>query len=60
MEKEAWILQELQRIYDNTSNYNVRTLMKAAQDIIEEQRKRIDQMEGEMEGTIWSPRRWGE
>ena len=60
MENEEWILQELERIYDNTNNYNVRTLMKAAQDVIKEQRKRIDQMEGEMEGTIWSPRRWGE
>jgi hypothetical protein len=60
MEKEDWVLEELQRIYNNSSNYNQRTLIKAAQDIIIEQLKRIEQMEGEIDGTLWSPKKWGE
>ncbi|WP_018664220.1 hypothetical protein [Heyndrickxia acidiproducens] len=60
MEKEEWILQELQRIYDKSQDYNEVTLVKAAQDIIREQAKRIYQMEGEIDGTLWSPKRWGE
>jgi hypothetical protein len=60
LEKIEWILHELQRIYDKSNDYNEVTLIKATQDIIREQAKRIEQMEGEIDGTIWSPKRWGE
>lgn len=60
MNSDEWILKELERIYNTSNNYNHLTLVKATQELIKEQRKRILQMEGELEGTIWSPRRWGE
>lgn len=60
LEKTEWILHELQRIYDKSNDYNEVTFIKATQDIIREQAKRIEQMEGEIDGTIWSPKRWGE
>jgi len=60
LDRDEWILEELQQIYDKSHNYNHLTLIKATQDLIKEQRKRRLQMEGELEGTIWSPRRWGE
>ncbi len=60
MDKHEWILQELQKIYDKSDNYQLVTIVKATRDIIEEQRKRIEQMEGEIDGTLWSPKRWGE
>ncbi|WP_102029027.1 hypothetical protein [Salirhabdus sp. Marseille-P4669] len=60
MENNEWILEQIHQAYEKSDDYNTRTLLKAAQDIIKEQVKRIDQMEGEMEGTIWSPRRWSE
>lgn len=59
MEREEWLLHELQKIYDKTSDYNEATLIKAAQEIIKEQEKRIYQMEGEIDGTLWSPKKWG-
>ncbi|WP_077624410.1 hypothetical protein [Sediminibacillus massiliensis] len=60
MEKETWILEELEKLFVNSQDYNERILIKTTQDIIKEQKKRIHQMEDEIEGTIWSPRRWGE
>ncbi|MGV3466328.1 MAG: hypothetical protein ACO1OT_13675 [Heyndrickxia sp.] len=60
MEKVEWMLQELQKIYDDSKDYNQRALIKAAQAVIHEQAKRIDQMEGEIDGTLWSPKKWGE
>ncbi len=60
VEKSEWVMEQLQKLYDQTNDYNQMTLVKAAQDLIREQVKRIEQMEGEIEGTIWSPRRWGE
>jgi DNA-directed RNA polymerase beta' subunit len=59
-EENEWMIQQLQQIFAQTDDYYQRTLIKAAQDIIVEQEKRMDQMEGEMEGTIWSPRKWSE
>ncbi|MFS8650811.1 MAG: hypothetical protein FWJ66_02720 [Caldibacillus sp.] len=60
LEKQEWILKELQKIYDTSDDYYLVTIAKATQDIIREQQKRIEQMEGEIDGTLWSPKRWGE
>jgi hypothetical protein len=60
MENNEWILAQLKQAYEKSKDYNTRTLLREAKQIIKEQIKRIDQMEGEIEGTIWSPRRWSE
>ena len=60
MEKEEWILVELERSYDNSQDYKLAALIRATQNIIKEQGKRMVQMEGEIDGTLWSPKRWGE
>lgn len=60
MEKNEWILQELKKLYDESDDYQEVVLIKATAQIIEEQEKRIFQMEGEIDGTLWSPKRWGE
>ncbi|TMN21728.1 hypothetical protein [Lentibacillus cibarius] len=60
MENDAWILNQLQETYDMLDDYNQRTLIKAAIGMIQEQSKRTEQMEGQIEGTIWSPKNWGE
>ncbi|GAA5417358.1 hypothetical protein Pryu01_02421 [Paraliobacillus ryukyuensis] len=60
MEENQWMIGQLQELFDRTDDYYQRILIKATQDIIVEQGKRMEQMEGEMEGTIWSPRRWSE
>ncbi|WP_208590213.1 hypothetical protein [Gracilibacillus suaedae] len=57
-EENEWMIHQLQQVLNSTDDYYLRTLIKAAVDIIEEQERRMDQMEGEMEGTIWSPRKW--
>lgn len=59
MEQEKWLLQELEQIEKKTKDYELRALLKETKKIIAEQVKRIDQMEGELDGTLWSPRNWG-
>jgi hypothetical protein len=59
-EKEEWILSELERTLEKTADETLRVLIKAAQGIIKEQSRRMEQMEAEIDGTLWSPRRWGE
>ena len=60
MEKQEWLFKQLQEIYNQSTDFNEVVLIKAIQNIINEQTKRIEQMEGELEGTLWSPRKWGE
>ena len=37
-----------------------KALLKAVTALIDEQVERIRQMEGELDGTLWSPRNWNE
>lgn len=60
MEKKDWLLEQLQEVFQKSTDYNQAVLARAVQNIIKEQAKRIEQMEGELEGTLWSPKKWGE
>ncbi|HLR04161.1 MAG TPA: hypothetical protein VK111_15575 [Virgibacillus sp.] len=60
MEENDWILDELDHIDEQESSTHQQAIILAAKQIIREQDKRIWQMEGEMDGTLWSPKRWDE
>lgn len=60
MEENDWILEELENIDEQDSDTNQQAILLAAKQIIREQDKRIWQMEGELDGTLWSPKRWDE
>jgi len=60
MDKNEWILKELATIDEQESDVKQQALLRATQQIIHEQEKRIWQMEGELDGTLWSPKRWNE
>lgn len=58
--QDEWLLEELENIYQNSRDYRQKALIKATQNMIKEQSERIRQMEGELDGTLWSPRNWKE
>ncbi|AGY80834.1 MULTISPECIES: hypothetical protein [Carnobacterium] len=60
MEQKEWLLQELERVIQTSRDYKQKALLKAVRDLINEQVERIRQMEGELDGTLWSPRNWSE
>ncbi len=60
MEQKEWLLQELERVIQTSRDYKQKALLKSAKDLINEQVERIRQMEGELDGTLWSPRNWNE
>lgn len=60
MDKNEWILTELANISDQDSTIKQQALIRATQQIIREQDKRIWQMEGELDGTLWSPKKWSD
>lgn len=60
MEQKEWLLQELERVIQTSRDYKQKALLKAVRDLVNEQVERIRQMEGELDGTLWSPRNWNE
>ncbi|EDP67640.1 hypothetical protein CAT7_04354 [Carnobacterium sp. AT7] len=60
MEQKEWLLLELERVIQTSRDYKQKALLKSAKDLINEQVERIRQMEGELDGTLWSPRNWNE
>ena len=60
MEQKEWLLLELERVIQTSRDYKQKALLKSAKDLINEQVERIRQMEGELDGTLWSPRTWNE
>ncbi|SIN92905.1 hypothetical protein SAMN05878443_0529 [Carnobacterium alterfunditum] len=60
MEQKEWLLQELERLRQTSRDYKQKALLIAVKDLIDEQAERIRQMEGELDGTLWSPRNWNE
>ncbi|EEI25357.1 hypothetical protein [Lentilactobacillus hilgardii] len=55
---QDWGVQQLAEIAENEQSFINRSILKAAQDLIIEQTKRIDQGQQEIDGRIWSPDKW--
>ena len=60
MDQNEWIIQELERAFQMSRDYKQKALLAATKRLIQEQTVRIQQMEGELDGTLWSPRNWSE
>lgn len=60
MDQNEWMIRELENIFERSRDYKQKALILAIQRLIEEQRLRITQMEGELDGTLWSPSKWNE
>lgn len=56
-EKNQWMIKELENLASQLG-FDEKALIKAAKKILIEQDKRIWQMEGELDGTLWSPKNW--
>lgn len=56
-EENEWMVKELDELMEQF-DFDEKALIKAAKKIILEQDKRIWQMEGELDGTLWSPKNW--
>ncbi|WP_346024721.1 hypothetical protein [Alkalibacterium indicireducens] len=59
MDEQDWIIRELDQLFDSSRDYKQKALLKAAADLIKEQETRKEQLQGELDGTLWSPGNWG-
>ncbi|UJF16184.1 hypothetical protein LZ578_03365 [Jeotgalibaca sp. MA1X17-3] len=59
MEHEEWMKQQIKELERKSSDYRQKALYQEFLKLIEEQYKRIEQTEGEIDGRMWSPKEWG-
>ncbi|WP_027108050.1 hypothetical protein [Lacticigenium naphthae] len=60
MEEAQWIQGELEKLFKESRDYKQKALILALKEHIAEQSNRIEQMQGELDGSLWSPRKWNE
>ncbi len=55
---QDWAVQQLAKMAEAEPAFINKAVLKAAQDLIREQTRRIDQAQQEIDGRIWSPEKW--
>lgn len=58
MNEMDWLLRETKQLEKTTTTYEEKAFYQELEYIIREQYKRIEQAEGELDGTLWSPKKW--
>ncbi|MCC5894249.1 MAG: hypothetical protein JJU16_02175 [Alkalibacterium sp.] len=58
MDEQEWIQVELKRLFETSQDYKQKALLMAASDLLKEQAIRKEQLQGELDGTLWSPGNW--
>lgn len=58
MEQKEWMLSLIEQLKVKSKDYRQIALYQAFSELVEEQYKRIEQAEGEIDGRSWSPKDW--
>lgn len=58
MKKREWANTMLDNLIADTPGYEERSLLRSMKLLINEQYKRIDQKEAEIDGRSWNPKKW--
>lgn len=58
MTQSDTLLEQLKKAQNEYKEYQQRAVIKAVIDMLIQQEQRIEQLEGEIDGTLWSPQQW--
>ena len=58
MEDKDWLMNQLDVLFEASRDYKQKALLLATKELLEEQEKRREQLQGELDGTLWSPGNW--
>lgn len=54
----SWLLKEIEELDKHATSYEEKALYVGLINLFKEQTHRIETLEGELEGTLWSPQKW--
>lgn len=55
---EHWLAKIVSNLQKTSVDYREKALLEAAVQLYFEQEQRIEQLEGQLDGTLWSPKNW--
>ena len=58
METENWAQKQLDHLVETSKDYRQKALFQETKKLFQDQYQRMEQMEGELDGRIWSPKGW--
>ncbi|GAW98971.1 hypothetical protein [Secundilactobacillus mixtipabuli] len=58
MAEQTWATQQLLTLAAQTPQFKEKALYLALAELTEEQQRRIDLAQGELDGRTWNPSRW--
>lgn len=58
MNEQEWVLSEVNFLKEKAKSYELKAFYQELEEVIREQYKRIDQAKGELDGNLWSPKKW--
>lgn len=58
MEENEWLRKQLEQLESDSQDYRQKALLQATIALLLEQEKRQEQLQGELDGTLWSPGNW--
>lgn len=59
MSESTWTIEQLEHLFTISQDYKQKALLQGTIKLIKEQNKRKEQLQGELDGTLWSPGNWG-
>ena len=60
MEEKNWLMIEIDELLTQVSSYEEKALYASLKKLVSEQYNRLEQLEGQLDGTLWSPKEWGQ
>ncbi|KIS03885.1 hypothetical protein [Paucilactobacillus wasatchensis] len=58
MDTQKWVQQQVMTLIENSLDFKEQAFYQALQDTLTEQFKRIDQLQGEIDGRSWNTANW--
>ncbi|MDT6981279.1 hypothetical protein [Levilactobacillus zymae] len=57
-DNQAWLHQQIQALAQHQSRFTDRAFWVALAQLVDEQARRQDQLQGEIDGRTWRPDKW--
>ena len=56
--QDEWVLTQLEDLFEKSQDYKQKAFLIGLKELIVEQEKRKGQLQGQLDGELWSPRKW--
>ena len=56
--EEEWLFAQLNDLFEKSQDYKQKAFFLGLKELMMEQEKRKGQLQGQLDGELWSPRKW--